>query len=1349
MVGFVLTSSINAQAPQAFKFQSVIRDASGMVLPLQDITLKFLIHANAPDGEVVYAEQHFVTTNASGLANVDIGTGEIISGTFEGISWGDGTYYMEEQIDVGNTGDFQVFGTVQLLSVPYALHANTAGNGIQSMSEEERNAIEGPAVGMQIYNTTTNCLNYWNGTNWFETCGECTPQPSDAHAGSDQSYTDSTTVVILEGNTPEEGTGLWTKITSYPGWFEDPNDPNSTFHGEPCRYYYLKWTISNTCGSDDDYVKVTFDHLASEANAGQDTVIITEATEITLYAQAPESGSGEWSVISGDGGEFIDPSDPTTTFTGLSCNTYELEWQVSTECYENMDSLSISFDAIPTPAYAGQDTIINDDNLTIQLNANEALLGNGEWSIYSGEGGMFSENTNPQTEFTGEACTNYELLWVISTDCHSSTDTVNVNFYSIPTQADAGEDQLGLEGTWTTLAANEPEIGEGLWTILQGEGGQVTTPNSPNSIFLGQMNQHYILEWSIATVCDTTRDELEIAFGFVPSDCGSSFTDPRDGQIYNTVLIGEQCWMAENLSYLPSVSPSSEGSETDPYYYVNNYQGTNVDEAKATDNYQNYGSLYNWPASITACPEGWHLPTDAEWTILIDPLGGSGVGSDAGGKMKSTRTEPDPHPRWNNPNTDATNSSGFSGLPGGYRIAENGSFIGIGLWGYWWSSTENSDIDAWGRTLYYSESQVNRGAQTKDYGFIVRCLMGEGVPVNQPPNPPSNPQPETGASSITLDTTLSWTCTDPDGDPLTYDVYFGTETTPLQVATGIADTFYTPGTLEYATTYYWKIIAQDDQGNSTEGEVWNFTTEFNGEYMPTEGLVGWWPFNGNANDESGNENDGQLNNVESTQSKVGDANGAFTFSGENSYIRFFQPFFGGNQISEFSMFARVKPTQAGNIWGKSFSWGEVNFRIIEDSTVAIVWANANNGNTYSVIQSITPIEFDVWTDIILTFDNSIAHFYYNGEQVPIEYNWIAQGGGVISTTEVNTLVNFAQDANSNNIGYKITAGQPGDYYEGVIDEFAIWNRALSPEEAFNIYASSPEQSQVISNPIPDNGASNISTDVNLSWSCTDPENDPLTYDVYFGTEPTPPQVSTGIADTFYTPGTFEYATTYFWKIVAHDDQGNTTEGEVWTFTTGNGIWDCGELLIDERDGQQYETVLIDNQCWMAENLAYLPSVSPPSQGSDTDPYYYVYEYQGISVTEAKATNNYQNYSVLYNWPASLDACPEGWHLPTDAEWCTLEQEVDPTITCSSTGWRGVDGGTKLIQGGSSGFEALLAGYRFTDGSFSSLGLIATFWSSSESGSDAWFRQLLVSYAPVYRGISYKGYGYSVRCLQDY
>jgi uncharacterized protein (TIGR02145 family) len=140
-----------------------------------------------------------------------------------------------------------------------------------------------------------------------------------------------------------------------------------------------------------------------------------------------------------------------------------------------------------------------------------------------------------------------------------------------------------------------------------------------------------------------------------------------------------------------------------------------------------YGKLYNWyavagiwnEASKTdatlrkkLAPTGWHVPTDAEWTTLTTFLGGETV---AGGKMKATTL-------WNSPNTVATNISGFTGLPGGYRVYFDGTFSNVGVYGYWWSSSEANTTSAWNRNLNAYSGYAYINYNDKSYGFSVRCL---------------------------------------------------------------------------------------------------------------------------------------------------------------------------------------------------------------------------------------------------------------------------------------------------------------------------------------------------------------------------------------------------------------------------------------------------------------------------------------------------------------------------------------------------------------------------------------------------------------------------------------------------
>jgi len=204
------------------------------------------------------------------------------------------------------------------------------------------------------------------------------------------------------------------------------------------------------------------------------------------------------------------------------------------------------------------------------------------------------------------------------------------------------------------------------------------------------------------------------------------------GKIYKTVKINGKNWMAENLAYLPNVSPPSDSSYSKPIFYVYGYDGRDVSEAKAKkypkDYYKMYGVLYNWAAAKDACPVGWHLPTDNEWKHLEMGLGmsqieadkGNDRGTDQGSKMKANTG-------WfegndTNPNTgNGTNTSGFSGLPGGSRHFD-GVFDGEFQFGYWWGSDE-SICCATIRSLSYHYPTVYRTNYNKLFGYSVRCVQ--------------------------------------------------------------------------------------------------------------------------------------------------------------------------------------------------------------------------------------------------------------------------------------------------------------------------------------------------------------------------------------------------------------------------------------------------------------------------------------------------------------------------------------------------------------------------------------------------------------------------------------------------
>ena len=216
-----------------------------------------------------------------------------------------------------------------------------------------------------------------------------------------------------------------------------------------------------------------------------------------------------------------------------------------------------------------------------------------------------------------------------------------------------------------------------------------------------------------------TVDTTKIANQNPTSGYGPNITD-AEGNSYKTVKIGTQTWMAENLK----VSKYSDGTTipniTDNTQWQNNTTGAWSYYNNDATNNAKYGKLYNWytvsktsNGNKNVCPTGWHVPTDAEWKVLTDYLGGDSI---AGGKLKEVGTT-----SWKSPNTDATNTSLFTGLPGGERDNTD-NYYSIGGFGYWWSSTENGTYHAWNRYLHYYIGAAGRLDYNKGLGLSVRCL---------------------------------------------------------------------------------------------------------------------------------------------------------------------------------------------------------------------------------------------------------------------------------------------------------------------------------------------------------------------------------------------------------------------------------------------------------------------------------------------------------------------------------------------------------------------------------------------------------------------------------------------------
>lgn len=317
----------------------------------------------------------------------------------------------------------------------------------------------------------------------------------------------------------------------------------------------------------------------------------------------------------------------------------------------------------------------------------------------------------------------YIIILQITYSCDKAVTPPVAGFIGSPTEITAGEN-VNFSDQSTNNPAN--------WSWIFGDGGTSTEQNPTYNY-----NTPGVFS-VVLTVSNNGGLDSETKTDYITVKDPNTVTDV-DGNIYRTVQIGEQVWMAENLR----TTHFADGAAI-PYVESNSSWYDLVDDSKAYCWYDNnsankelYGALYTWNAAMNGvnstddnpsrvqgvCPEGWHLPSDSEWKELEMFLGMSREEADAtlfrgideGGKMKDAGTA-----YWVSPNTGATNSSGFSALPGGFRDF-NGAFAYLGTSAYFWTTLQDGS-GAFYRRLWHEYSESYRHGQIKHKGSSVRCV---------------------------------------------------------------------------------------------------------------------------------------------------------------------------------------------------------------------------------------------------------------------------------------------------------------------------------------------------------------------------------------------------------------------------------------------------------------------------------------------------------------------------------------------------------------------------------------------------------------------------------------------------
>jgi len=1107
----------------------------------------------------------------------------------------------------------------------------------------------------------------------------------------------------------------------------------------------------------------------TQSNAGPDQLNLPD-TVTTLQGNTPTSGTGQWSIYSGTGGVVAEPGNPASSFSGIAGNSYTLVWTISTICASSSDSVNISFAGDWT---CGQPfTDVRDGKVY-----NTVLIGDQCWMKENlNIGNMISVSTNQTNNGVIEKfCYNnvqdscdvfggwYQWNEAMSYTTASGATGICPAGWHLPGGTEwtelgnflGGNDVAGgkLKATgfryWkppNTGATNETGFsaygasrstggafsgwGEGgyFWTSDQFDAngawirGMYWVNTLLDPYYVGKNDSR-----SVRCIKDTPPPTW---------DCGDPIMDARDGRVYNTIEIGTQCWIKENLNIGSMIQGSGNQADNgvmEKYCYDNN-----------TSNCDVYGGLYQWnemmqyvttPGVQGVCPEGWYLPADNDWCTLLTFLDNTVncsvmadyTGTDAGGKLKETGTI-----HWTSPNAGASNSSEFTGLPGGLRLT-SGAFSDWHGYGHFWTSTQNDGVNGIRQQLSFDDPRSRRSYNTKEYGMTVRCIKEAQ---NLPPAAPTDPNPPNNSTSQQINTQLSWTCTDPETDPLTYDVYFGTSNPPVQVSTGQSVTTFNPGTLAYSTTYYWKIVAHDDHSNTTEGPVWTFTTMAQPSWQCGDAFI--------------DPRDSQAYN--SVQI------GTQCWMAENLNI--------GNMIQGSSnqadngvieKYCYENNTTNCDVYGGLYQWNEMMQYV-----------------TTAGVQGICPDGWHLPADndyctLTLFIDPTVncSFLGWNGTDVGAKMKSVSgwnSGGNGSNTSGFtawpggNRLLNTSfGDIGNNGDFWTSSQSDANNAYDRILqfNHDDIYRAYNDKNYGFSVRCIKETVNQpptVPSDPNPPNNSTNQQINTQLSWTCTDPETDPLTYDVYFGATNPPAQVSTGQSANTYNPGTLAYSTTYYWKIIAHDDHSNTTEGPVWSFTTmTQPVWQCGDSIVDTRDGKVYHTLQLGTQCWMKENMRIGSLVDLTANQTNN------------GVIEKYCGNMYvcEPCGGLYQWdeamqysttPGAQGICPPGWHIPTDGEWQTLEDDY----------LGGYGQGGKLKETGNdfwyspnlgatneSGFTARGGGERLANGSWAYVFEYGVYWSSNDAPYDfAFVRYLQNATTTITRTDWPQVWGHSVRCMKN-
>jgi len=1201
---------------------------------------------------------------------------------------------------------------------------------------------------------------------------DCRPQPSQSNAGKD-SLNIIEDSIMLSANIPQIGQGLWSIFYGTGGYFSDSTNPNSVFYGLPSHTYHLVWTITNKCGSSNDTVMISFKHIPCPSVP---TVLYGGQIYNTV-----QIGTQCWMKENLNIGSFIDGNTSQTNngiiekhcynHDSLYCDIYgglykweemmnyidtnnrgicPSGWHIPTdeEWMILEGSVDSDFDVL-NPEWNKSQWRGSDAGLNLKSHIGWSTSGRGTdiYGFSALPADYFTSFYNPLATFWTSTKYIPNSTYAYYRNLDENRDDIWRDKYKLkkqlsvrclkdcspaPNQADAGKDTLNIPSVTYVLQANNPINATGMWKKLSGTFGCFDEETEPTTTFYGLGGETYYLVWTISNSCGLTKDTVVISFATQAFSCGNNLVDIRNGYHYNTVQIGSQCWMAENLNIgnrLDSHFDQTNNGIIEKYCYND-----------IEDSCMIYGGLYQWNEMMLfetdtsgqgICPFGWHIPSDDEWKLLegnADSLFGVNDlewekslmyrGSDAGLNLKSING-------WFS-GGNGVDIYGFNTLPAGIRNSSS-AFNDLGKDALFWTSTKSDSTNSWYRKLNYGSSKIYRGEDgVMQKGFSVRCIKGC---LPQPTISELNPDSLTKSGNVItlMGNTPSigkgvWSLISGIGG------YIVDSTNPTSMFYGLAGQYY---------KLAWTI--SNSCGSSFDTVVIKFLSKV---FVCGDTLLDHRDWNAYKTVQIGTTQCWMAENL-------------------NIGIRIDDTI---NQIDNNTIekYCYNNNDSNCNTYGGLYLWDEVmnyNSDTVIQGVCPFGW-HVPTDNDWKILEGEADSQFGIgnleWEIFgFRGYDAGInlkatSGWYLNGNGLDL-YSFSALPGGSLNNPTFGYLYSDAVFwSSTKSIGIKAI-------FRSLSFSTSEINRNFSYKEyGFSVRCLMDCWPQP--------------TQANAGHDSSYIVGDSI---MLYGNAPIFGQGSWMIL--LGTGGWFSDSTNP--STVFYGMQGVTYD-LVWTIGTSCGstsdtvkiafgmqAFTCGDTITDTRDGKQYKTTKIGDLCWMSENLNIGLRIDGTTNQSDN------------GILEKYCYNDVEDscgvYGGLYMWDEMMQyvndtttqgICPIGWRISTDYEWKVLEGTVDSQYGVGDPEWdgvsmRGFDAGLNLkstkrwnsngVGTDLFGYNALPGGMGNTIGTYSNVGGFAFFWTSSEiDPAFTWHRYVVSFVSEVARLQLNKDSRLSVRCLRD-